>query len=63
MAILSTFSVRASVSASPHLTSGERSKEASTQKVGLLQWKIVQHKTRIQILEEQIQLLRTHEFG
>jgi len=41
----------------------QRSNEASTQKVGVLQGKIVQHKTRIQILEEQLKLLRAHEFG
>ncbi len=29
----------------------------------MLQEKIVRHKTRIQILEEQLQLLRAHQFG
>lgn len=41
----------------------EKSAETQTQKVGVLQDKIVQHKTRIQILEEQLQLLRAHQFG
>lgn len=41
----------------------EKSNESQTQKVGVLQEIIVRHKTRIQILEEQLQLLRAHEFG
>lgn len=41
----------------------EKSNDSQTQKVCLLQEKIVRHKTRIQILEEQLQLLRAHEFG
>lgn len=41
----------------------EKNNETQTQKVGVLQGKIVRHKTRIQILEEQLQLLRAHEFG
>ena len=41
----------------------ERSADTQTKKVGVLQNKIVQHKTRIQILEEQLQLLRAHQFG
>lgn len=41
----------------------EKNVDAHTHKVGTLQEKIVQHKTRIQILEEQLQLLRAHEFG
>jgi transposase len=41
----------------------EKSNDASTAKVGVLQGKLVQHKTRIQILEEQLQLLRAHQFG
>lgn len=41
----------------------EKNNEAHTKKVGVLQVKLVQHKTRIQILEEQLQLLRAHQFG
>jgi hypothetical protein len=41
----------------------EKNNEAHTKKVGVLQEKLVQHKTRIQILEEQLQLLRAHQFG
>lgn len=41
----------------------EKGTDAQAQKVGVLQEKIVRHKTRIQILEEQLQLLRAHQFG
>ena len=41
----------------------EKNVDAHTHKVGVLQEKIVRHKTRIQILEEQLQLLRAHEYG
>lgn len=41
----------------------EKSNDSQAQRVGVLQEKIVRHKTRIQILEEQLQLLRAHQFG
>lgn len=41
----------------------EKSNQSYTKKVGVLQENIVRQKTRIQILEEQLQLLRTHQFG
>lgn len=41
----------------------EKNVDTHTHKVGVLQEKIVRHKTRIQILEEQLQLLRAHQFG
>lgn len=45
------------------IDSAEKNVDAQTHKVGVLQEKIAQHKTRIQILEEQLQLLRAHQYG
>ena len=41
----------------------EKNVDVHTHKVGVLQEKIVRHKTRVQILEEQLQLLSAHEYG